>query len=259
MYYTNHQETEILNTFRGITAVAPSAIYVALMLTNPGEMGLGTEIAYDGYARQLLSLSQPTINESGGAITNVNAVNFATSPIDAGTVTFLGLYDSLVGGNMLAYIELSETIVVNAGVQPMIIQQEAVLQSQGNFSNYFKVKTLNLLRGESITGFTAYIALYSGNPDAGGAELSGGNYARFSATFTAPATQASGQSLIHNSPSVASNRSTSPWGEWSHTAICDAASAGNVVGFNRQTPGPTYMGMSKAASFPEGNLKILAN
>lgn len=61
MYATNHFETAFLNTMRSIDLVAPSSLYIALYISNPGDTGQGTEISYSGYVRRPVSFTLPAL------------------------------------------------------------------------------------------------------------------------------------------------------------------------------------------------------
>lgn len=234
MFLTNYSEDKILRTFLGTTCVAPTQFYAALLLSNPGEQGAGTEITYTGYSRMPISFSIPTITTAGAEIKNVSDISFATSNGSYGSVSYVGLYDSITGGNMWAYIIPAEPIEVLNGVAPLIQAQSWHYNSSGNLSNAYKEKLLNLFRGVSLPGFTPYFALYNGNPDSGGSELSGGAYNRFKADFSTPSEQPNGQMMISVSADTSSPRSIDNWGTYSYTAICDAASAGEVVAFKER-------------------------
>lgn len=230
MYLTNYSEDKILRAFLGTTVTAPT-IYAALYHSNPGETGQGAEISYSGYQRQPISFSEPATVTGGVSMANVADVVFEPSPVATNDITHVALMDAVVGGNMWAYMTLDEPIQVAAGVAPLIQSQEWNYVTSGNFSTAYKVKYLNLLRGVNLTGFSPYIALWNGDPDTGGAELSGAGYARFAISFSTPEVQPSGQSMIKNTALISSPRSLDNWGTLTHLAVMDAASGGEVVAF----------------------------
>lgn len=236
MYATNYFEEKILNLLRGVSITAPTNVYLALFLNSPGESGQsGTEITYTGYARQPISFSAPASMSGGIGIQNSADITFPTSPTAAGTVTYVAVMDSLTGGNMLVYGELTDPLIVAASEAPVIIAGDAQWWLTGNMSNAYKTKVLNILRGQNCSGFVPYLALYSGNPDSGGNELSGTGYARVSLTFGSPAEQTSGQMMIKNSVRAQTARAGSTWGTWTYTAIFDAESNGNAVFYISRT------------------------
>lgn len=230
MYATNYLENAILNAMRGVTFKSPATVYVGLFLSNPTDTGsAGTEVSYKGYARQPISFSEPALSGVNMSIRNTEQVTFPACEQSAGTVTYIGIMDSLVGGNMLAYGSLTEEMVVNSGYAPVILAGDAEFYLAGAASNSFKKKILNMFRGVALAGFESYFALFNGNPDNGGSELEGSNYARVPLALSAPAQADSGQAYVTNANDVAFNRPSASWGSYSYAAIFNAASAGEPV------------------------------
>lgn len=233
MYATDYFETAILNSMRGIALTAPGTMYLALFLTNPTETGTaGTEVTYGEYARIPVTFSTPAAvasNSNTISIQNETQLTFASADIDAGTVKFIALMDSLTGGNMWAYGELTDALQITAGVAPVFTVGSIVYTLSGNLTTAFKEKYLNVLRGYSVEGFNLYAALYNGDPESGGAELSGNNYARVLLDLTAPEEASSGQMRVENSVEAAFNRPTTDWGTWVYTALFNAESGGQPV------------------------------
>lgn len=230
MYATNYLEEAVLNTMKGITYTAPATIYAGLYINNPGESGReGVELSYTGYERMPITYTEPTTESGGIGIKNDSQITFATSEVDAGTASYIGISDSKVGGNMLIYGKLTDDLEIRAGEAPVLLQGEVVHYMTGNLSKAYKVKLLNILRKQNIAGFTPHMALFNGDPESGGAELSGDNYARVALTFSAPEEAAGGQMSIQNSIAATFNRPTSAWGNWAYSAIYDAATNGQPV------------------------------
>lgn len=258
MYATNYFESAILNLLRGVSITAPTTVYLALFLNSPTESGqAGTEIAYTGYVRQAISFSAPAPMNGGTGIQNAADITFPTAPAAAGTITYIGIMDSLTGGNMLVYGELTEPLVVAANEAPVIVAAEAQWWLSGNMSNAYKTKILNILRGTNCPGFVPYLALFNGNPESGGRELSGTGYERVSLTFGAPTEQPSGQMLIANSVRAQTSRAGAPWGTWTHTAIYDAQSTGNPVFYVARATKEFRKGLM--AIVDVGNLSLAVN
>lgn len=258
MYATNYFEKAILNLLRGVSFSAPTTVYLALFLNSPTETGQdGTEIAYTGYARQAVTFSAPAVMNGGIGIKNAEDITFPTSPSAAGTVTHVGIMDSLTAGNMLIYGELTDPLVVAANEAPVVVAEEAQWWLSGNMSNAYKTKILNTLRATNCAGFVPYLSLFNGNPDNGGSELSGTGYERVSLTFGAPAEQSSGQMLISNSMRAATARAGSSWGTWTYTAIYDAPSNGNPVFYIARSSKEFRKGLM--AIVDVGNLSLAVN
>ena len=258
MYWTNHAEDRILRAFLGVDAIAPATVFAGLFLSDPGDAGQGTEITYAGYVRQPITFSEPAAETSGGVtsmrIANLQNVAFPVSATAAGTVTHFGLMDSLTGGNMWAYMTLDEPMQVDADVAPLIMPQEWTYVFGGDYTLGFMAAALNLLRGVNLVGFTPFVALLTGDPDAGGAELAGSGYARFPVTFASPVVQVSGQSMIQNTAGLSSPRALDNWGTWAWTAVMSAENGGVAVAGG---PRPPYiMGRDKAALIRQGELSL---
>lgn len=103
MYACDYLENGMLNALRGAAFAAPSRCYLALFLNDPGESGTaGTEVSYTGYQRMAVEFSAPADANGGVGVQNLADITFPTPPAAVGTITHIGVMDSLVGGNMLA-------------------------------------------------------------------------------------------------------------------------------------------------------------
>ena len=113
--FSNYTEAAIVNHFLRATAQAsPSAVYVALFISDPTEDGSGTEASYTGYARQ--SSTWLALNASGQT-KNSGAIVFPANgnASAAVTVTHAAVFDASASGNMLIYgpLTTSKTIAVS--------------------------------------------------------------------------------------------------------------------------------------------------
>lgn len=97
-------------------------------------------------------------------------------------------------------------------------------------SDYLENALLNAtLNGTSFTGVaTPYVSLHTADPtDAGtGTEVSGGSYARTSASF---ATASGTSGSVATDADVTFPTATASWGTVTHIGIWDASSAGNML------------------------------
>ncbi|MCI5526486.1 MAG: hypothetical protein PUI40_07585 [Oscillospiraceae bacterium] len=258
MYMTNYMETAVLNLFRGISITAPQKVYMALFLSNPGESGTGTEANYTGYSRVEVSFSTPAVMSGGIGIQNAEDIKFAIPQAAGGTVTHIGVMDSLSGGNMLVYGPLTDSLSIEANEAPVIVAGEAKWWITGSMSDAYKTKVLNVLRGTNCDGFTPYLALFNGNPENTGAELSGGGYSRVALSFGAPEEQSAGQMMITTAAQAATARATANQGTWAYTAIYDAASNGQPAYYAaRSTPKEMRKGL--IVIIAAGNLSLAMN
>ena len=95
-------------------------------------------------------------------------------------------------------------------------------------SNYLENALINVtLRATGYTApTTVYVGLYTSDPtDANtGTEVSGGSYARKSATFGAPSNGAS-----TTSADITFDQATASWGTIAYIGILDALTSGNLL------------------------------
>ena len=94
-------------------------------------------------------------------------------------------------------------------------------------STYGRQLVMNaLLRGQSISGISAFLALYTSDPtDADiGTEVSGGNYARMPIGFSVPVDGATANAALITFPTA-----TSAWGTAAYAGIRDASTGGHLL------------------------------
>ena len=259
MYACDYLENGILNALRGITFPAPAKCYLALYLNDPGETGTGgTEAVYTGYKRMEIDFSVPADFNGGTGIQNLTDITFPTPPAAAGTITHIGVLDSLSGGNMLARGELVEPLVIGAEEPPVFLAGDVLFYLTGNLSKAWKAKVLNVFRGQSIQGITPHFSLWNGSPESSGSELSGDNYHRVPITFGAPSEQASGQVVARNSTPAAFPRPSTAWGTWTWSALYSAETSGEPVYIKALTE-PVELKRGYMPTIAEGAVEVGIN
>lgn len=258
MFARDYFESLILGLANGNSIIAPAKMYVALLLNNPGDNGQATEITYTGYARQEIAFTTPAAATGSHSIENQSIITFPEATESAGTVSHIGIYDSLTGGNMWLYGQLDDAISVISGVSP-IFQAGAIKYTlSGKMSSVYRARVLNLLNGNNCTGFTPYFGCANGDIESGGNEFSGNGYARVQIPFTTPANLDSGAMAINNSAAIVTPYATAQWGNWSHTVIYDAQSGGNPFYLSQRTQINTiYKG--GACGYDAGDLVLTIN
>ena len=113
MSFSDNAETLVLNwVFTSSSATRPSAWYLALFTTDPTDADTGTEVSTSGtaYARESV-----TFTVSGDTASNTAAVEFATATASYGTVSHVGVYDAVTGGNLIAHAALSTAKTIDTG------------------------------------------------------------------------------------------------------------------------------------------------
>lgn len=109
---SNYLENKLVDHTLGTTAYTkPTNVYLALYTSDPTDANTGTEVSGSGYARQLITWNAA----SSGSSTNNTAETFSASGGSWGTVTHIGIFDALTGGNLLLYANLTTSRPVNDG------------------------------------------------------------------------------------------------------------------------------------------------
>lgn len=110
MSFTNYLEHATLDLMFGATAFTPSGtLYVGLSTTTPGEDGSNFTEPSSGYARASVpnvkaatsGWSSAAQLSTSGEIHNQGTISFGTATGPWGTITHAGIWNSLVGGNLL--------------------------------------------------------------------------------------------------------------------------------------------------------------
>jgi len=112
MSFTNFLETEILDhVFAGAAYTAPTTLYLALYTAAPSDTGGGTEVSGGAYVRKSVAFTT-----TGDTTSNNAAVEWPTASANWGTVSHIGVFDSLSGStNLMAYAELTTSKTISSG------------------------------------------------------------------------------------------------------------------------------------------------
>jgi len=105
---TNYLEDKIWNhVFGSTTYTKPTNWYVGLLTATPSDSASGTEVSGGSYARQVCAF---TITGAGTAeAKNTSAITFPTATADWGIIGWVGIYDALTSGNLVAYQNLQKS------------------------------------------------------------------------------------------------------------------------------------------------------
>lgn len=115
MAMTDFLENALINHIFRDTAYSQPTIHIGLFTAAPTDTGGGTEVSGGSYARQSVDGNANWDAPSLGSSSNTNDVTFPTATADWGTVTHVGVFDALSGGNLLFYAALVQSKVVNNG------------------------------------------------------------------------------------------------------------------------------------------------
>lgn len=111
MSFSNTYETNVLTwTFTGDAVTRPTAWYIGLFTSDPGEASGGTEVSGGSYVREAV-----TFTVSGDTATNSAAVEWPVATASWGTITHVAVYDALSGGNQIAYAALTASKTIASG------------------------------------------------------------------------------------------------------------------------------------------------
>lgn len=115
---SSYAERKILDhVFKNTTYTSPNA-YMGLFTTDPTDSASGTEVSGSGYARIQIDtvMASATTGSDNSSITNSSNITFAAaSGGDFGTITHIGIFDALSGGNLLAHGALSASKIISDG------------------------------------------------------------------------------------------------------------------------------------------------
>lgn len=107
--------------FRGVAWTPPSAVYLALYISDPTQADTGTEVSGGAYARQQITFAAAGL--SGGKMTVVSSVDvtFPIATADWGLVTHVGIRSAATGGNLLCSQPLANQRSVLSGDRPKFL------------------------------------------------------------------------------------------------------------------------------------------
>lgn len=111
MSFSDTFETHVLDyVFTTDTLARPTAWYLALFTSNPGDGDSGTEVSGGGYARQSV-----TFTVTNDTASNSAAIEFPTATANYGTVSHVGVYTASSGGDLIAHAALTSSKAIDTG------------------------------------------------------------------------------------------------------------------------------------------------
>ena len=111
MSFSNTYETLVLQyTFTNASVTRPTAWYLGLFTSAPGEAGGGTEVSGGSYVREAV-----TFSVTGDTATNTAAVEWPVATATWGTITHIAVYDASTSGNQIAYAALTNSKTIASG------------------------------------------------------------------------------------------------------------------------------------------------
>lgn len=116
--FSDYTEANILNTtLKGIAFPVPTTVYIALFTADPTDANTtANEVqtsAWSTYVRKDAAdggaITTGWSSPSGGASANAKAITFPANDGASITVTHIGLYDAITGGNLLYHGPLTNS------------------------------------------------------------------------------------------------------------------------------------------------------
>jgi hypothetical protein len=104
MPMTDYLQNAVANaTLRNTAYTSPANVYASLYSVAPTESTVGTEITGNGYSRQSVTFSAPSL----GSLSSNVAVTFTCSGNNWPVVVAFGVTDASTSGNILYYAGIS--------------------------------------------------------------------------------------------------------------------------------------------------------
>jgi hypothetical protein len=109
---SDYLENKLLDhVLRNVSYTSPTTVYVGLYTSDPADDNSGTEVSGGSYARQILNVTTAT----DGIVTSSADITFPQATGSWGTVSHIGLLDSLSSGNLLMHTALTTSKTIESG------------------------------------------------------------------------------------------------------------------------------------------------
>lgn len=109
---SDYLENKLLDHTLGNTAFTqPSALYVGLYTSSPGDDDSGTEVSGGSYARQTASFAAA----SGGSCSTDATITFPAATANWGTITHVSVHDASSAGNLLFHGAVTSSKTIESG------------------------------------------------------------------------------------------------------------------------------------------------
>jgi len=110
----DYSELKILDHCLGTTTwTKPTAVYLGLFTTDPGEATGGAEVSGGAYARQAVAFNAA----SAGATENTSEIAFPVATANWGVIGWVVLFDTVTGGNRIWHGALTATKTIDTDDQ----------------------------------------------------------------------------------------------------------------------------------------------
>lgn len=258
--FSNFAENKILDHLFGGTPFAVPTLHVGYFLTGCDDNGPGAEPSSGSYAR--VAVPPATwLSSTAQQTQNVADIVCPRSTDAQGDVVGIGLFDSSVGGNFLAYFPAEDGILIEKRDSLVILAGGLIHQfNPGGFTNYTKDLILNhVYKGIPLPNFPVLYAGYmtTAPSDAlAGTEPSAGGHLRQPVANNGSSYAPTSGGVKLNSIKVefpvvtaAGGLGNAGWFGW-----WTAATGGQFIAYGPMTP-PQNMALNSQLIFLEGDLQ----
>lgn len=260
---TNYGAGIYLNHLLGGNTKPTTTPFLGCFLTTPTVLGPGTEPSGQGYAR--IPIPEPAFtNSTTGATQLAIDLVFPMATGNWGQIVGMGVFDSAVGGNCLAFYHAADVKLIERNDKLVVLAGGLQHSLTGTtWSNLIKNQILNDLYNYTPmpTYPTVYCAAFTTAPTVtgGGTEPAGNGYHRVAIANSAVNFSPSGL-IKENITAVMFPEATGEWGTISHFGWFDADSGGQfllggVVTDATYTPSGKLITTNDTLIFPAQSLR----
>lgn len=141
--FSNYAETKALDHIFGGSQWAVPSLYLGYFISSANDAGPGAEPSGNGYARVAVPPNS-WLSSSSQFVQNVVDIMMPRATGNHGTVVGLGLFDSSVGGNFLAFFPVVSSLLIENRDSLVVLNGGLVHQfTTGGFTNFLKNGILN--------------------------------------------------------------------------------------------------------------------
>lgn len=256
---SNFLELELLDHVFNAAYTPPATVYLALFESDPTDAFSGTETAYTNYARQACAFDAA----SARSIAQSALETFPSNGGSTVTITHWAIFDAVSSGNGMAHGAFGASKQVNNGNTPSVAAGEVTVSfSAGEISDYLANALLDFaFRNQAFSQPDTYVGLVTAttaDDDTGSTitEVSGGSYARVQVNpngGSSPTWDLAAAGLVDNTHLIQFPTPTASWGTVVGVVICDAATLGNLLGYDNSMTDEA-IGIDDDVEFPIGDL-----
>jgi hypothetical protein len=237
----------------------PASATTYLALFNGDPSGAGSEVTLTiCSARIAISSAMSSSTGGAGSSSNASDLTWTTSALAGATVSYVAAYDAVTAGNLLWYRSVTSN-AVSAGNMVKILAGQLSVTASGDLSGYSKDYLVNWMTGKASfpSTTTRYYALYNGDPQGAGSEVTSTIRPAGRVAFTTLMSTASGGSSSDTTMIDFGNASGAA--TISYTGGYDASTAGNCICSHAITGGAQSITSGNPVRVPVSSQTVTAS